>query len=146
MTQFSYKEFTTRNIGFVTESEQASLKSSKIFVAGTGGMGGAAIACLARMGVGEFIFADLDEFEVTPNLLLSQSSTMRLPMRWIAILKDNIKADFAATSGIHTGTDVVKMLLVGANVTMLCSSLLKHGINHVKNIEEHFNCHFCRVR
>jgi dihydroorotate dehydrogenase (fumarate) len=80
---------------------------------------------------------DLDEYEVTPNLLLSQSSAMRLPMRWIAILKDHVKADFAATSGIHTGTDVVKMLLVGANVTMLCSSLLKHGINHVKNIEDH---------
>ncbi len=80
---------------------------------------------------------DLDEYEVTPNLLLSQSSAMRLPMRWIAILKDNIKADLAATSGIHTGTDVVKMLLVGSNVTMLCSSLLKHGISHVKNIEDH---------
>jgi dihydroorotate dehydrogenase (fumarate) len=80
---------------------------------------------------------DLDEFEVTPNLLLSQSSAMRLPMRWIAILKDNIKADLAATSGIHTGTDVIKMLMVGANVTMLCSSLLKHGINLVKNIEDH---------
>lgn len=80
---------------------------------------------------------DLDEFEVTPNLLLSQSNAMRLPMRWIAILKDNIKADLAATSGIHTGTDVVKMLLVGANVAMLCSSILKHGINHVKNIEDH---------
>jgi dihydroorotate dehydrogenase (fumarate) len=80
---------------------------------------------------------DLDEYEVTPNLLLSQSSAMRLPMRWIAILKDNIKADLAATSGIHTGTDVIKMLLVGANVTMLCSSLLKHGIGHVKNIEDH---------
>ena len=80
---------------------------------------------------------DLDEFEVTPNLLLSQSSAMRLPMRWIAILKDSIKADLAATSGVHTGTDVVKMLLVGANVTMLCSSLLKHGIGHVKNIEDH---------
>ena len=80
---------------------------------------------------------DLDEFEVTPNLLLSQSNAMRLPMRWIAILKDNIKADLAATSGIHTGTDVVKMLLVGANVTMLCSSLLKHGITHIKNIEDH---------
>ena len=80
---------------------------------------------------------DLDEYEVTPNLLLSQSSAMRIPMRWIAILKDSIKADLAATSGIHTGTDVVKMLLVGANVTMLCSSLLKHGINHVKNIEDH---------
>lgn len=80
---------------------------------------------------------DLDEYEVTPNLLLSQSSAMRLPMRWIAILKDQIKADLAATSGIHTGTDVIKMLLVGASVTMLCSSLLKHGINHVKNIEDH---------
>lgn len=80
---------------------------------------------------------DLDEFEVTPNLLLSQSSAMRLPMRWIAILKDSIKADLAATSGIHTGTDVIKMLMVGANATMLCSSLLKHGINHVKNIEDH---------
>ena len=80
---------------------------------------------------------DLDEYEVTPNLLLSQSSAMRLPMRWIAILKDQIKADLAATSGIHTGTDVIKMLLVGANVTMLCSSLLKHGIPHLKNIEDH---------
>ncbi len=80
---------------------------------------------------------DLDEFEVTPNLILSQSSAMRLPMRWIAILKDQIKADLAATSGIHTGTDVIKMLMVGANATMLCSSLLKHGINHVRNIEDH---------
>ncbi len=80
---------------------------------------------------------DLDEFEVTPNLLLSQSNAMRLPMRWIAILKDKIIADLAATSGIHTGTDVIKMLLVGANVTMLCSSLLKHGVSHVKNIEDH---------
>ena len=80
---------------------------------------------------------DLEEFEVTPNLMLSQSSAMRLPMRWIAILRDRIKADLAATSGIHTGTDVIKMLLVGANVTMLCSALLKHGINHVKNIEDH---------
>jgi len=80
---------------------------------------------------------DLDEYEVTPNLLLSQSNTMRLPMRWIAILKDNIKADLGATGGIHTGTDVIKMLMVGANVAMLCSSLLKHGINHVRNIENH---------
>ena len=58
-------------------------------------------------------------------------------MRWIAILKDKIKADLAATSGIHTGTDVIKMLMVGANAAMVCSSLLKHGINHVKNIEDH---------
>jgi dihydroorotate dehydrogenase (fumarate) len=80
---------------------------------------------------------DLENYEVTPNILLSQSSAMRIPMRWIAILKDKIKADLAATSGVHTGTDVIKMLMVGANVTMLCSSLLKHGIGHVQNIHNH---------
>ena len=80
---------------------------------------------------------DLEEFEVTPNVQLSTSQAMRLPMRWIAILKDKIAADLAATSGIHTGVDVVKMLLVGANVTMLCSALLKHGIFHIQNVEKH---------
>jgi dihydroorotate dehydrogenase (fumarate) len=59
---------------------------------------------------------DLEEFEVKPNVILSTSHAMRLPMRWIAILKDKIAADLAATSGIHTGIDVVKMLLVGSNV------------------------------
>ncbi len=80
---------------------------------------------------------NLEDYEVVPNILLSQSQAMRLPMRWIAILKDKITCDLAATSGIHTGTDVIKMLLVGANVTMICSSLLKHGISHVKNILDH---------
>lgn len=80
---------------------------------------------------------DLEEFEVTPNVILSTSHAMRLPMRWIAILKDKVAADLAATSGIHTGIDVVKMLLVGSNVTMICSALLKHGIFHIQNMENH---------
>jgi len=80
---------------------------------------------------------NLEDYEVVPNILLSQSQAMRLPMRWIAILRDQVKCDLAATSGIHTGTDVIKMLMVGANVAMICSSLLKHGINHVKNILDH---------
>ena len=61
---------------------------------------------------------------------------MRLPMRWIAILKDRIKVDFAATSGIHSALDVLKMMMVGANVAMLNSSLLMKGIDHIKVIEE----------
>jgi dihydroorotate dehydrogenase (fumarate) len=80
---------------------------------------------------------DLEEFEVVPNVQLSTSSAMRLPMRWIAMLKDKIAADLAATSGIHTGLDAVKMLLVGANVAMICSALLKHGIFHLQNMEKH---------
>jgi dihydroorotate dehydrogenase (fumarate) len=80
---------------------------------------------------------DLEEFEVVPNVQLSTSTAQRLPMRWIAILKDRIAADLAATSGVHTGLDAVKMLLVGANVVMMCSALLKHGIFHIQNVEKH---------
>lgn len=80
---------------------------------------------------------NLETYEVEPNLLLSQSQAMRLPMRWIAILREKLTCDLAATSGIHTGTDVIKLLLVGANATMICSSLLKYGINHATNILNH---------
>jgi dihydroorotate dehydrogenase (fumarate) len=44
---------------------------------------------------------------------------MRLPLRWIAILRARIRADLAATSGIHRAADVIKMLMAGADVTML---------------------------
>ena len=65
MTSFSYKEFTTRNLGFVTEAEQTVLRDACVFVCGTGGMGGSAIMTLIRAGVGRLIFADLDSFEVS---------------------------------------------------------------------------------
>ncbi|MBV9388617.1 MAG: hypothetical protein JOZ78_19515 [Chroococcidiopsidaceae cyanobacterium CP_BM_ER_R8_30] len=50
---------------------------------------------------------------------------MRLPLRWIAILCDRINANLAATGGIHTGQDVLKLLMVGANITMLCKAITK---------------------
>ncbi|MAF90290.1 MAG: ThiF family adenylyltransferase [Bdellovibrionota bacterium] len=62
---FDYSQFIQRNIGFVNLEEQAKLKEARIFVAGVGGMGGAAVACLARAGVENFIIADLDEFELS---------------------------------------------------------------------------------
>jgi len=62
---FSYAAFTTRNIGFVSEAEQARLKNACVFVCGTGGMGGAALMALARAGIGKFVLADIDEFEVS---------------------------------------------------------------------------------
>ncbi|WP_027834865.1 HesA/MoeB/ThiF family protein [Maritalea myrionectae] len=73
---FSYKEFTTRNIGFVTKGEQDRLKNANLFVCGTGGMGGAAIMALVRAGVGSFTIADLDEFEVS-NLNRQLFCTMK---------------------------------------------------------------------
>jgi dihydroorotate dehydrogenase (fumarate) len=79
---------------------------------------------------------NLDELEVQPHIILSNPTDLRLPMRWIAILKGKLIADIAATRGIHYGEDVIKMLLVGANVTMLCSALLRYGIDHIKDVEE----------
>lgn len=78
---------------------------------------------------------NLETLEVEPNLLLSTSREMRLPMRWIAILYRTIPVDFAATSGINSAGDVIKMLMVGANVTMLVSVLLSHGIEQLQKIE-----------
>lgn len=62
---FSYDELTTRNIGFVTQAEQDALRAATVFVCGTGGMGGACVFALARMGVGNLILADIDAFEVS---------------------------------------------------------------------------------
>jgi molybdopterin/thiamine biosynthesis adenylyltransferase len=62
---FSYAEFTTRNIGFISEHEQEALRVAKVLVIGVGGMGGAAIQSLARTGVGAFAIADVDTFEIS---------------------------------------------------------------------------------
>ncbi len=79
---------------------------------------------------------DLTTLEAEPNLLLSTSRENRLPMRWIAILYGTIPVDFAATTGIRTAHDVIKMMMVGANVTMIVSALLSHGIEQLQKIEQ----------
>jgi dihydroorotate dehydrogenase (fumarate) len=78
---------------------------------------------------------DLESLEVKPNILLSTPMAMRLPLRWIAILYGRLKANLAATSGIHRATDVLKMVMAGADVTMLCSTLLRHGFPQIALIE-----------
>lgn len=78
---------------------------------------------------------DLETLDVKPNILLSTPMAMRLPLRWIAILRGKVRASLAATSGVHRATDVLKMLLAGADVTMLCSTLLRHGIRQIEIIE-----------
>jgi dihydroorotate dehydrogenase (fumarate) len=78
---------------------------------------------------------ELETLEVSPNMLLSTPMAMRLPMRWIALLYGRIGANLAATGGIHRATDALKMLMAGADVTMLCSVLLRRGIDHIRVIE-----------
>lgn len=77
---------------------------------------------------------DLETLEVRPNVILSSPQSLRLPLRWIAILHGRIKASLAATSGIHNVQDVIKMLMAGADVTMMCSALLKNGPQHLGHV------------
>jgi dihydroorotate dehydrogenase (fumarate) len=78
---------------------------------------------------------NLEQLEVETNINLSTPQEMRLPLRWLAILYGRVKADLAATSGIYTCADVLKMLMVGADVAMLCSVLFSKGYKVIREIE-----------
>ena len=78
---------------------------------------------------------ELESLEVKPNILLSTPMAMRLPLRWVALLYGKLKASLGATSGIHRAGDALKMLLAGADVTMLCSTIMRHGIPQIALIE-----------
>jgi dihydroorotate dehydrogenase (fumarate) len=77
---------------------------------------------------------DLETLEVVPRLSLSNSSELRLPLRWVAILYGRLLADLAITTGIHTSQDVLKALMAGAKVTMMASELLQNGIRRINVI------------
>jgi dihydroorotate dehydrogenase (fumarate) len=79
---------------------------------------------------------DLEELEIKPNVLLSTAHELRLPLTWIGILYGHIRANLAGTTGVHGPEDVIKLLMVGADVTMLCSALLRHGIGHLRHVEK----------
>ena len=74
---------------------------------------------------------DIEALEVTPNLQLSTSIEMRLPLRWIAILYGHLDCSLALTSGIHTAEDVIKAVMVGADVANVCSALLREGVGKI---------------
>lgn len=77
---------------------------------------------------------NLNEMQVEPHLELSRPGEMRLPLRWIAILRDHLDCSIAATSGVHSAADAIKLILAGANVVMMTSTLLKHGPEHLEHI------------
>ncbi len=79
---------------------------------------------------------DLEKLEVVPRVILSSEHELRLPLRWIAILDGRIKASLAATTGVHAAPDVIKLLMAGADVTMMASALLKYGIDHIRHVEK----------
>ena len=77
---------------------------------------------------------DLENLEVAPRLVLSNSDELRLPLRWVAILYGRLSVDLAITSGIHTSHDVIKGLMAGAKVTMMASELLQNGVRRIGQV------------
>jgi dihydroorotate dehydrogenase (fumarate) len=76
-----------------------------------------------------------ETLEVTPNVVLSSSADLRLPLTWIGILYGRVRASLALTSGVHTGEDAVKAILAGASAVCMTSALLRNGIEHIRTVE-----------
>jgi dihydroorotate dehydrogenase (fumarate) len=77
---------------------------------------------------------DLDTLAVEPRISLSTQAELRLPLRWVGIVRDYLTISIAASTGVHTGRDVAKLILAGADVAMTTSALLHHGASRVADI------------
>jgi dihydroorotate dehydrogenase (fumarate) len=78
---------------------------------------------------------DLENLEVVPNLVLSNSHELLLRLHWVALLYGSIQADLAITGGVHTAEDVVKSMMAGARAAMLTSALLRHGSDYAETLQ-----------
>jgi dihydroorotate dehydrogenase (fumarate) len=83
---------------------------------------------------------DLEKLQIMPSLILSNRNELRAPLRWIAILRDQVPLSLGATSGIHYPEDVIKLLLVGADACLITSTLLRHGVEYVAEMLRAIQC------
>lgn len=77
---------------------------------------------------------DIETLEVVPSLQLSTSDDLRLPLRWVAILHNQIQADLALSGGVHTAIDIVKAIMAGANAVLLASELIARGVSRISEL------------
>lgn len=74
---------------------------------------------------------DMERLEVTPSHVLSQPGEISMPLRWIALMKDHVGCDIAASTGAADGLSVAKLLLAGATTVQVASALYRHGIPYI---------------
>jgi dihydroorotate dehydrogenase (fumarate) len=103
------------------------------FVVGLQEAGAAGVVMFNRFYLPDL---DLETLDVTPRIALSSSEELRLPLRWTGILREHLSMSIAASTGVHSGFDVAKVLLAGADVAMTTSSLLQHGSAHLATIHD----------
>ena len=75
---------------------------------------------------------DLGQLTLLPNLELSTAAEIRLPLLWIGVMSGRVRASLAASTGVQSADEVIKYLLVGADVVMTSSALLRHGADYMK--------------
>jgi dihydroorotate dehydrogenase (fumarate) len=78
---------------------------------------------------------DMETLDVQPRISLSSQAELRLPLRWIGIAREFLSISIAGSTGVHTGQDAAKLILVGADIAMTTSALLFHGTNHLSTME-----------
>jgi dihydroorotate dehydrogenase (fumarate) len=77
---------------------------------------------------------DIESFEVRPTLHFSTPSELLPRLHWAAILFGHLNIDIAITGGVHSAVDVIKSIMAGGNVAMMCSALHIHGIDHIGRV------------
>jgi len=79
---------------------------------------------------------DLDRLSLQSSMQLSHPSEMLLPLRWIALLYGRVKADLAASTGVHDAAGAVKQILAGAQVVQIASAVIRNGVAHLAAIRD----------
>ncbi len=77
---------------------------------------------------------DIDAMEITTSSVLSNPSDFTNSLRWIAIMHDHVKCDLAASTGVHDGKGLVKMILAGASAVQVASAFYRNGVDHASNM------------
>ena len=83
------------------------------------------------LGIERFCF---DKKKVITSRVLSSADDYIIPLRWAAIMSNRIKADVAASTGVHDSESVIKMILAGANAVQMVSALYKNGTDNIEKV------------
>jgi len=116
-----------------------SLKISKYFT-----RLGLSVKALSETGIGGLVMfnrfyapdIDIEKMELSSPQMFSSPEELNETLRWVAILSERVNVNIAASTGIHSGKDVIKMLLAGANAVQVVSSLYKNGPQQIKKMLE----------
>jgi len=88
---------------------------------------------------------DLEKMELISSDIYSSQRENSLVLRWIGMMSGNVKCDLASSTGIHSGTDVIKNILVGSKAVQVVSALYKSGPGHIsvmlKEMDSWLNSH-----